>query len=109
MKPSGPVSLPEGFTLWCRTGDPPSATLYSTAMTYPIEPGSELDKAIDEMVERALNRESRPSFERFHLIDPANTSHMTAAGLRAQLRSQGGATSAEDLPEELRAKWFGAV
>lgn len=75
-------------------------------MSYPIEPGSDLDKAIDLMVQQAQGAVPGGLIDSFRLIDPWNPAHMLALGTRIHM----GVLGVDDLNNVvagLHAQWYG--
>jgi hypothetical protein len=75
-------------------------------MTYPIEPGSELDKAIDRTIAGINAIGPIPSDAEFGLIDRDNEAHMIALGTRTWLHLQG-ITKPNELHHAVHALWYG--
>lgn len=76
-------------------------------MSLPIEPGSDLDLALSNVV--ALFTGERREVVDHRMIDRRNPVHMAALGLRFWLATQEpGGPEPETLPADLYALWYGA-
>jgi hypothetical protein len=77
-----------------------------TPVILTITPGSDLDKAIDAVVDFELGEGPIPSKEVFGLIDPANSGHMVAIGCRQDCRLRGKSDPSQLTHDEYHG-WYG--
>lgn len=75
-------------------------------MTYPIEPGSEVDQALDLMVMQSRGEAPDGLFASFQKIDPWNPAHMIALGTRIHMRAMG-VTDTRNVVAALHGQWYG--
>lgn len=74
---------------------------------YPIEPGSDLDKALDD-ASTPFGGKLKPYEFKFGLINPDDIYHMMALGTRVWYR-RCGVTHPGQLVEREYGKWYGQL
>lgn len=79
-------------------------------MTYPIEPGSDLDRALDLMADDGAIHYLQKIPADYHairkLVDPRNDAHMRALGLRVYMADLG-VTGLNNVHADLHGTWYG--